>query len=383
MRASLNKLALVLLGGLLAFGCAPSFKKFKQVVAPGEGFIQYRVNADGNAFVPAENVQINQQLFERKLNAGISAQVIGNSRYLVVPTFNKRIYFLNPQTGEEITSLMTESAVGASAALQGELLYYAEQAGGDELVCYNIVSGKNVWKRPIADPPGAPIIEGDQVLIGSHDGKVYCLDRWTGDSVWVHTSKRALYATVSANSAIVVFGTDAGEIIALDRQSGDELWAYQSQGAIFAQALIAGLVYCGSADGRLYALRSSDGELIWEFETTAQIQTTPVFSEDRVVFGSDDKMIYCLDAQDGGVLWRHETSGIIHASPIAVGNTIVVANSAGGIYHLGLDGTILAEFNVRGSIEATPAFIDGRLFIVTTQRRIYSFGAPQSTAKVP
>lgn len=379
----MSSLAAILMAALLVCGCAPSFKKFRQVDSSRSGFIQHRANASGNAVLPSEPVVFDRQVYERKLNSGITAQVVGNSQYLVVPTFNKRIYFLNPQTGAEITSLVAESAIGSAAALQSELVYYAEEAGSDRLVCFNLVSSKTVWTHRLKDPPGAPIIDGDQVFIASRDGDVHSFDRWTGDSVWVHISKRSVYSTVSVDSELVVFGTDAGEIVGLDRVSGKQRWSFPTQGAIFAQAMIADLVYCGSADGSMYALNRSSGELVWKFETTGQIQTTPVLIENRISFGSDDNTFYCLDAGDGGVLWKYETNGIVHASPIAIGKSIVAANSAGKVYHFALDGTILAEFQVRGSVEATPAFINGMLYIVTTQRRIFAFSASPSTATVP
>ncbi len=379
----MNRIAAILLGALLFCGCAPSYKKFRQVDSSIGGFTQHRVNADGNAILKTEDLVLERQVFDRKLNSGITAQVVGNAQYLVVPTFNKRIYFLNPQNGSELTSLVTESAVGSAAALQTELIYYAEEAGGDRLVCFNLVSGKIVWQHRLKDPPGAPIIDGEQVFIGSRDGEVHCFNRWTGDSIWVHTSKRAIYSTVAVDSEIVVFGTDAGELVALKRADGEKLWSFATQGAIFAQAMIAGLIYCGSADGAIYALNRSNGEMVWKFETAGQIQNTPVLLEGRIVFGSDDNTVYCLDANDGAVLWQYETNGIIHASPVGIGRSFIVANSAGMVYQFGIDGMRLSEFSVRGSVEATPAFINGMLYVVTTQRRIYAFSASPSTATVP
>ncbi|MBK7090435.1 MAG: PQQ-binding-like beta-propeller repeat protein [bacterium] len=383
MHTYLISRGIILVCCLLMFGCVPSFKKFRQTDDVNSGFIQHRVNANGNAVTESKGEPLSRVVFERKLNSAVSAQIVGNSQFIVVPTYNKRIYFLNPQNGDEMTALVTESAVSDAAALRNELLYYAEEAGGDRLVCFNLVSGKIVWQQRMRDPQGAPIIEGDEVLIGASDGDVFCLNRWTGDSVWVHSSKRTIYPTVSANSEIVVFGTDSGEIVALDRKKGERLWSFSAHGAIYAQALIEGLVYCGSADGSMYALQPKTGELVWKFETTNQIHTTPVLVDGRLVFGSDDNTVYCLSATDGGVLWKYETSGIVHASPIAIGRTFVVANSAGGVYQFGFDGTKMAEFQVRGSVEAPPAFINGMLYIGTTQRRVYAFGSAQAPANVP
>ena len=89
--------------------CAPSFKKFNQVPMHSEGFTQYRVDADGNAVISGQDIKLDTLLFDKKLNGGITAQVVGNSDFLIVPTFNKRVYFLKPRTGKEITSYATDS----------------------------------------------------------------------------------------------------------------------------------------------------------------------------------------------------------------------------------------------------------------------------------
>ncbi len=382
-QSSITKLTSLLICTLITFGCAPSFKKFKQLRPSESDFLQYRVDASGNAVTAAPAGLIDTLIYDRKLNAGITGQVVGNDQFIVVPTFNKRLYFLDPVDGKEITSLVTESSIGAAVALKGELIYFVEEAGGDQLTCFNIVNGKKAWSRKIQDSHGSPVIDETELFIASRTGAVYCLNRWTGDIIWEHDSKRQIYASVSADSQRVIVGTDDGQITALDRTSGKRLWSFQSHGAIFAQAVIAGFVYCGSADGSLYALDLTTGDQVWRFETAAEIHTTPVVVAGRVVFGSDDMMIYCLSADDGSILWSHQSSGIVQSSPIAVGNSFIVANSAGSVYEFDYDGNIRHEFTVRGSIQAGPALIAGRLFVVTTNRRLYSFGPRSSTANTP
>lgn len=367
---------------LASVGCAPSFKKFKEVSQESAGFVQYRVYGSGNAAIATELI-LDTLLYERKLNGGIAAQVVGNSQFVVVPTFNKRLYFLNPANGSERTSLVVESAIGSAAALAGELLYFAEEAGGDKITCFNLISGKKIWSIELLDPQSAPILSGEQLFISGRDGKIYNINRWTGELIWTHESHAQIYAAPAMDSTMVVFGTDQGDIVALNRNDGTRRWSFHTGGAIFAQPLLTDRLYCGSADGTMYALDLNSGGLIWKYETTAAIHTTPVQVNDRVLFGGDDKLVYCLGAGDGNVVWSYQTSGIVQSSPIAMGNTFVVANSAGTVYQFNFEGSPLKQFEVRESIEAAPAFIDGKLFVGTVRRHLFAFGATSTPATSP
>lgn len=368
-----------MLGAALALivsvvGCTPSFRNFKQITPSEEGFLQHRVNANGNAVIESPLV-LDTLLWERKLNAGIAGQVVGNAQYLVVPTYNRRLYFLNPRTGKEITSLVTESAIGSAVVLRNELIYFADEAGGDLVTCFNVVNGKKSWSLKVKDPQGAPLVDGDELFVASRDGKVYCVNRWTGVLTWSYESHRQIYAAVAADKEHVVFGTDRGELMALSRATGKLEWSFQAGGSIFAQPLLQpDLVFCGASDGIMYAVTSSSGKESWRFETTAAIHTTPVRVGDRMLFGGDDRYVYCLSADNGGKLWSYRTNAIVQSSPIAVGKSFIIANSAGSVLEFSLDGAVTKEFSIRGSVEAPAAFVDDRIYVVTPQRRLYCFG---------
>lgn len=367
------RLALFLFVWFLVAGCAPRFRTFKNIT-PDNGFVQHRINATGNAVLETDAVVIDTILFERKLNGGMAAQVVGNHQFLIVPTFNKRIYFLNPSTGREITSLETESAVGSAAAVQNELLYFAEESGSDQVACFNLVNGKKVWSLKVVDPPGPPIISGDDLFITSRVGKVICANRWTGVVQWEQNLRCHFYAPVAADSARVYVGTDRGDVVALRRSDGNELWRFAAGSTVFAQPLADQQIYVGTGEGTLWALDPASGREVWRYECGSSIHTTPVVKGDRLIFGANDRVAYCLDALNGGIHWRYETTGIIQSSPVMVGETVILANSAGSIYQFTLDGQLLSQVSVKGTIKAPAAVIDGKVYVVTTQRRLYGLG---------
>src|SRR5947209_258249 len=87
-----------------------------------------------------------------------------------------------------------------------------------------------------------------------------------------------------------------------------------------------GVAYVGSQEGPTYALRASDGSLLWRSQAVGQV----VGTDDGIVYVSSTlDMLYALRARDGSLLWRH--AAFFHA----------VNCKGGGIVYVGLkDGTV-------------------------------------------
>ena len=83
---------------------------------------------------------------------------------------------------------------------------------------------------------------------------------------WKITLKGKLTAPVAAGGKVFVAKPDAHAIYALDMTTGKELWHFIAGGRVDSPPTIyKGLVLFGSADGRVYCVRASDGQLVWRF----------------------------------------------------------------------------------------------------------------------
>ena len=107
---------------LLVAGCSVPFKRIPRPDLVPHPSAYYAIPPDANLSLVGETKVFDTLLYSRKLNGGLNAQVVGCDRFIVVPTYNERVYLLNPGTGKEITSLQTESSLGSAAAIAGELL---------------------------------------------------------------------------------------------------------------------------------------------------------------------------------------------------------------------------------------------------------------------
>jgi polyvinyl alcohol dehydrogenase (cytochrome) len=94
-----------------------------------------------------------------------------------------------------------------------------------------------------------------------------------------------------------------------------EAWSFQTGDWVTGTPVVGnGLVYVGSWDGRMYALRESDGSPVWSFATetitldscseTYGIDSTAALVDGRLYFGTSTCTIYSLDAATGNEVWR-------------------------------------------------------------------------------
>jgi outer membrane protein assembly factor BamB len=116
---------------------------------------------------------------------------------------------------------------------------------------------------------------------------------------------------------------------------------------------------------------------VWKLATGIGEVPSPLFVDGRVYMLANGGILTCIDAALGGILYRGRCgpAGAYYASPVAGDGKLLVVSAEGKL-------TILAqgdEFKVLGRIElgepvlATPAIVDGRLYL-RTDRHLFAFG---------
>ncbi len=115
-----------------------------------------------------------------------------------------------------------------------------------------------------------PRVEGNHLLVGTYEGEVAVLDRNSGSSVWTqNVSSEVLAAPIVSDGKVIVRVLD-GRVYGFDRETGRRDWVYDRSVPLLSlrgnstPIARAGRVYIGFDDGVVVALRSDDGQLIWE-----------------------------------------------------------------------------------------------------------------------
>ncbi|MHC4560589.1 MAG: outer membrane protein assembly factor BamB family protein, partial [Planctomycetota bacterium] len=88
---------------------------------------------------------------------------------------------------------------------------------------------------------------------------------------WQRQLEGRLTSLVNANGKVYVASVDTHTLYALDEDNGQVLWSYTAGGRVDSPPTIYnGRVLFGSADGWIYCLRASDGQLVWRFQAAPQ-----------------------------------------------------------------------------------------------------------------
>ena len=99
-------------------------------------------------------------------------------------------------------------------------------------------------------------------------------------------------------------------------------------------AVIAGVVYVGSDDGRVYAYNATTGAVEWSVPLGAPVASSPAFDATNMYVGTDDHKLHAIRLSDRAELWSATLDsgfGGLTSVPLVSGG-IVFASSATSVY---------------------------------------------------
>jgi outer membrane protein assembly factor BamB len=120
------------------------------------------------------------------------------------------------------------------------------------------------------------------------------------------------------------------------------IWRHRTGPSETSPLVADGRVYVGDWNGWVYALDAGTGRQVWRFRTGGEVKGALALSGRRLYVGSYDHHVYALAARTGRLIWR---------------------------------GSSQERLGGRGTFYSTPAAAYGRVYIGTTDGKVYSFGA--------
>jgi outer membrane protein assembly factor BamB len=155
-----------------------------------------------------------------------------------------RIFCLEVATGNEVWSEKVEFSAWAAPSAMGKYVYFATGNGtysedkppiAGLVLCREATTGKPIWERALPNSVVAkPALDRYQAYVGCRDGKVYALDRFTGDIVWSQMLNSPVLAAPTIvkhpekhiGEVLYVMGVN-GLLLALAPQDGGAYWGME------------------------------------------------------------------------------------------------------------------------------------------------------------
>jgi outer membrane protein assembly factor BamB len=133
-----------------------------------------------------------------------------------------------------------------------------------------------------------------------------------------------------------------------------------------------GVMFVGTTDNAVYALRMNDGTVLWHQKIDGSAYIQPFTLNDTVYVNSfagqnGPDHVYALRASDGSILWSYTSNGYIYASPSSEDTGMIYIASPEGISALQANsGSILWHLATQGAGDNQPVIVDGVVYATSS-----------------
>ena len=317
---------------------------------------------------------------------------------IVIALFALLLVSCIPGTGQSIGGW-------SGVAVHDGIIYVGSRDG--RVVAINSSTQRKQWDYTITPPTTiytTPIVDGDLVYVGTYNGKVLALNTSArvedlpfpqaryGEWEWYcpieNARSNAIVADLAMNEDALYVASSNGRVYSLDKESGDENWKREDIPVLTENAeepeklwnspvIQDNTFYVSTFDGHIYALSAETGELLdWSFEAEAGFASSPVIYEDIIYVGSFDRHFYAIRIGSDVPLWkfpREKPAGNwFWASPIVNEGIVYAGCLDGRVYAIeAKTGEKLWEFDAESPIVSSPVLMDNLLIVAAESGNVY------------
>ena len=127
-----------------------------------------------------------------------------------------------------------------------------------------------------------------------------------------------------------------GFLIAMDATTGKQRWRFKAKPIESSPLLHGGLLYVGSWDGNVYAIRAKTGRKVWSYDTGDRVNTSAAYSNGRIFIANDSGTLYALNARTGKLAWSaSQATEFFYAAPATAYGRVYIGSTDGTMYAYG------------------------------------------------
>lgn len=357
---------------------------------------------------PKELVNFKQTL---KIKRVWSAKVGGDSEFLRVAlrpasdgnriytaSFDGVVAAFDANSGKQAwrTKLGVELSAGPGVG-EGHVIVAAKDG---RAISLDAATGNEQWRANIdGESLARPLVSGELIVLQTIDNRLLALSVFDGRQIWtIEQSTPSLTMRGSASPVLVgstiVAGFDNGRLSAVDLDSGDVIWESllappSGRSALERLSDIDGViatvgqdVYAVGYQGRMGALASESGQILWSREISSYEGVSVDWNS--VYTTRDDGEIIAMSRRDGTETWRN--NDLLRREPTlpAAFHTTVAVGDLEGYVHFfsNLSGEPVARVKLGGAaISNAPIVVADRLYVQSDSGNIAAYEVVQQTPK--
>jgi outer membrane protein assembly factor BamB len=332
--------------------------------------------------------------------------VAGEQVFTVAP--NGKVTAFDIKTGKANWQVSIEEftddplpGIAGGLAVRGKTLFV--HAGGRSLAALSVQDGSTIWSILLRFPVrGGPTIIGQKaVAVTDLDGNIFVYSVNDGSLVWeraglpVNTVVYGAPSPAFANDQLAVAGY-GGDISLLEANSGKIIWSdtlaafnlrtpLQRLGDIRAHPVFdGGLIFAVSQAGQIAAFNARSGLLIWD-QPIGGIEM-PWVAGKSLFLQTIDGRLYALRRSDGSARWVAELPGALpkgvitseknprYVGPVVVDGKVMVISKSGSLFAFDANtGDGGKTIDVGSDVVTSPQLASGMMFVLSGNGTLTAF----------
>ncbi|MBN3040308.1 MAG: PQQ-binding-like beta-propeller repeat protein [Candidatus Omnitrophica bacterium] len=303
---------------------------------------------------------------------------------------DKNFYCLNAASGSLLWKFESGGLIDSSPAVAEGKVYFSSQDG--YLYCLNADNGNLIYKyKTGGQDSSSPLLSQDRIFCASGfpNKYIYSLDAETGALVWQFETGQIVHSSAASQGNNIYIGSNDGNIYCLNKNTGGKVWDYHTKGGIYLaspaineQALF---IAPGNFDWSVYALKLSNGSLLWKYDLEDKLPTPNYVSnialaDDALFFvsGYTRQHLYCLDVLTGDLKYKVPLSSSTRlgfsSAPCLTKDTVYVADGKGKLIAVeAATGSKLWEYDLGEKVVSSVVVANDRLYVGTLDASLYCF----------
>jgi len=295
-----------------------------------------------------------------------------------------------------------------SPIINGNKIFFSgADENARELFCYELSSGKELWKLAAKNiqgsPSQVPATTDDTGLAAptvATNGKQVCAIFATGDVICADMDGKQLWAKnigVPDNhygyaSSLLIFGNsliiqydnlNAKKVISLDLMTGNQRWSKirTEKHPSWCSPIIAyvnkkpQLILIGNPGITSY--NPNNGEQYWRVEAmSGEPAPSPAYTNGIIFAATEYATLVAINAEDGSELWRNDEFLPEVSSPVATKDFVFVATSYGVVASFNAQtGELIKSMETNVEFYSSPIIVEGKIYLICTKGKVFVFSA--------
>ena len=301
-----------------------------------------------------------------------------------------RLSVYDVSSGRSIYSIDASESVSAGVGGNDRILVVGTING--EVLAFNNADATQAWSVNV----GSEVIaiareQGELAIIRTNDNRILALSLVTGEKVWTVSQTSPALTLRGASvplvkDGIVYAGMDNGKVIAISSEAGNVIWESRvsiPSGRSELDRLVdvdgqlaadEEYIYAASYHGRVVAMSRTNGRIAWARDIAS---ISGVSIDDALVYVTDrDDNVWALEKGTGVSVWKQDNLLYRQLSaPIVHGDTILVGDFEGYLHALSKqEGSIVGRTRLgKQSIHASSISTNSTTYVVDDNGRLASY----------